>query len=112
MKVFQHITKDEGITNPKRSTFGITFALRGGDILHPLGSGSWFDPPYFSRIWRAYCPITICPFISWNLFGWKGYIGFKVYGADSPAYKNWMPPADVYDGSQAMQLSARLVIND
>ena len=31
MKVRQIITKDEGLTNPKRSTFGVTLALRWGD---------------------------------------------------------------------------------
>lgn len=111
MRVFQVITKDEGITNPKRSTWGATFALRWGDVCHPLGQGDWFKPPYFSRVLRfwSYFPL---PFIAWNLWGWKGYLGAKVYGADSEEYKNWMRPEDVYSGSQAIHFSARLSIND
>jgi hypothetical protein len=33
MRVFQF--PGEVTTNPKRETFGITFAARGGDVLHP-----------------------------------------------------------------------------
>lgn len=39
-------------------------------------------------------------------------MGAKVYGADSPAYVNWMDAEDVYFGSQAIQFSGRLKIND
>lgn len=112
MKVYQLTTCDEGITNPKRSTFGITFALRWGDVLHPLGQdGNWFKPPYFTRILRFYSYVPL-PWITWNLWGWRGYLGAKIYGADSEAYKNWMPVAEVYAGSQAIQFSARLRISD
>ena len=111
MIVHQLISKDEGITNPKRSTFGITLALRWGDVCHPLGSGDWFNPPYFNKVLRYYSYLPM-PFISWNLFGWRGYLGAKVYGADAEAYKNWMNVNDVYDGSQAIQFSGRLSIND
>lgn len=117
MRVHQITTCDEGITNPKRSTFGITFALRWGDVLHPLGQdGNWFKEPYFTRILRFYSYIPL-PFIAWNLWGWRGYAGLsKVYGVDSDAYKLW--PAmkglehEVYPGSQAMMASIRLRIND
>jgi hypothetical protein len=34
------------------------------------------------------------------------------HGADAPEYKNWMPSDDVYEGSQAIQFSGRLSIND
>jgi hypothetical protein len=102
----------EATTNPKREAFGVTFALRGGDVLHPLGQGDWFKSPYFSRILRFWCPIPILPWITWNLFGWRGYLGAKIYGADSEAYANWMPATDVYVGSQALQFSARLRISD
>ena len=112
MKVFQIITRDEGLTNPKRSVWGVTLALRGGDVLHPLGTGDWFKPPYFSRVLRFFCPFTILPFIAWNLWGWRGYIGAKVYGADSEAYKNWMPVWDVFPGSLAIQFSIRFAIKD
>ncbi len=148
MKVNQITTCDEGITNPKRSSFGVTLALRWGDVLHPLGQdGNWFKPPYFTEIlrfwlspiysvaflaawsaglwnWHAGLPLAgwiaylllllLTPglFITWNLFGWRGYLGAKVYGADAPEYKFWMPAEDVYDGSQAIQFSGRLSIND
>jgi len=112
MKVFQIISKDEGITNPKRTDLGVTFALRWGDVCHPLGQdGNWFKEPYFTKVLRFYSYIPL-PFITWNLWGWKGYLGAKVYGADSPEYKNWMNPDDVYDGSQAIQFSGRLLIKD
>ena len=117
MKVHQLTTCDEGITNPKRSTFGITFALRWGDVCHPLGSeGNWFKEPYFEKVLRFYSYFPL-PFIAWNLWGWKGYAGLsKVYGVDSDAYKLW--PAmkgrehEIYPGSQAMMASVRLRISD
>ena len=111
MKAFQITTRDEGLTNPKRSVWGVTFALRWGDVLHPLGAGDWFKPPYFSRILRFYSHFPI-PFIAWNLWGWRGYLGAKVYGADSDAYLNWMPAEDVYPGSLAIQFSGRLKVGD
>ena len=112
MRVHQITTCDEGITNPKRADFGVTLALRWGDVLHPLGSdGNWFKEPYFTNILRFYSYIPL-PFIAWNLWGWRGYLGAKVYGADRPEYKFWMNPKDVYDGSQAIQFSGRLGIND
>lgn len=111
MKVHQITTCDEGITNPKRSTFGITFAFRWGDVCHPLGTGEWFKPPYFSRVLRFYSYIPLL-FVAWNLWGWRGYIGAKAYGADREPYLNWMRAEDVYEGSQAIQFSGRLMIKD
>ena len=112
MRVFQLTTSDEPLTSPKRERWGITFALRGGDVCHPLGNGNWFEPPYFAKVWRWYCHSAILPWISWNLWGWKGYAGAKIYGADSLAYMNWMAPEDVYNGSLALHFSIRLKIND
>jgi hypothetical protein len=111
MKVHQITTRDEGLTNPKRSVWGVTLALRWGDVCHPLGKGDWFKPPYFSRLLRFYSWFPL-PFIAWNLWGWRGYLGAKVYGVDSPDYKNWIAPDEVYDGSQAIQFSGRLKISD
>mgnify|MGYP000673918565 CR=1 FL=1 len=110
MRVFQF--PGQATTNPKRDTFGITFVLRGGDVLHPLGKGDWFELPYFSRVLRFWCPLPLLPWVSWNLWGWRGYFGAKVYGADSLDYLNWMPAKDVYQGSQALQFSIRLHISD
>ena len=110
MRVFQF--PGEPTTDPKRETFGITFALRGGDVCHPLGQGDWFNPPYFSNVLRFWCALPILPWVSWNLWGWCGYIGAKVYGADSPAYAHWLDPFDVYEGSQAIHFSIRLLVKD
>ena len=116
MKVRQIITKDEGLTNPKRSTFGVTLALRWGDVCHPLGAGAWFKPPYFTRLLRFWCPLPLLPWISWNLWGWRGYLGAKVFGMDSEAYKQWPALAteqdQIYPGSLAIQFSGRLKISD
>lgn len=111
MIVHQITTCDEGMTNPKRSKPGIIFALRWGDVCHPRGTGDWFNPPYFARLWRFRCWFPL-PWITWNLWGWRGYIGAKVFGADRDAYKQWMRPEDVYPGSQAIHFSARLRITD
>ena len=99
-------------TNPKRDAFGITFALRGGDVCHPLGRGEWFKPPYFSRVLRFWCPLPVLPWVSWRLWGWRGYVGAKVFGADAAEYCHWLPPGDVYAGSMAIHFSARLSIGD
>lgn len=110
MRVFQLI--GEPTTNPKRDTFGIGIYLRGGDFLHPTGEGNWFAEPYFKTAIKFWCPIPILPFVNWNLFGWKGYLGCKVYGVDSPTYDDWAGVENVFDGSQAMMFSGRLSIND
>lgn len=111
MKVYQF--PGTATTAPKREAFGITLCVRWGDVCHPKGAGDWFNPPYFpGGVLRFFCWLPLLPWISWNLWGWKGYLGAKVYGADSPAYKNWMNPDDVYDGSQAIQFSGRLLIKD
>lgn len=84
------------------------FELRGGDVLHPLGAGDWFAPPYFSRWVRFFCPWPVLPFLSWKIGRYGGYIGAKAYGADSDAYRAWMPAGDVYPGSVALMASIRL----
>lgn len=146
MNVTQLTTCDEGLTNPKRSKFGVTLALRGGDVCHPLGEGKWFEPPYFEKVLRFHMtsdiPISIAViwaylictafvifdwwgvlaiplfwlnpglWTTWNLFGWRGYFGAKIYGVDSEAYKNWIDPKEVYNGSYAIHFSGRLKIGD
>lgn len=114
MRVFQF--PGQITTAPKRATFGITFALRGGDVLHPLGKGDWFKPPYFARVLRFWCPLPLLPWISWNLWGWRGYCGMKIFGVDSDAYKLWPAMSElkheVYPGSKALMASIRLSISD
>lgn len=97
----------QALTSPFRSTNGITLTFRTGDVCHPKGLGKWFEPPYFSEVLRFKTKIPL-PFISYRWGDKGGYIGAKVYGADSEAYKNWMKPEDVYEGSQAMHFSMRV----
>lgn len=157
MEVHQITTHPAPLTSPKRDTFGVTLALRWGDVLHPLGPGLnadgqslWFHPPYFERALRLTLPMAVpvlacCvwmialtllavhfewlallalpsfllipgAWMSWNLWGWRGYAGWKVFGVDSDAYKLWPALADetheVSPGSLAMQFSARFWISD
>jgi hypothetical protein len=102
---------EQPLTKPFLSSNGLFIEFRGGDVCDPvqigLFGGKWFEPPYPKHVWRWFCRYPLLPFISWRLGGKGGYIGFKAYGADSPAYKNWMNPDDVYDGSQALCLSIR-----
>lgn len=107
MKVFEISTSPEQpLTDPSRNKFGITFALRGGDVYDKMG-GKWFEPPYPRNTFHVYVPWKILPWISWNLWGWCGYVGFKCYGVDSPEYKNWIPEVEVFDGSLALCSSMR-----
>jgi len=94
-------------TAPFPLSSGIFMELRGGDICHPIGSGDWFKHPYFKRVFRAFCRWPVLPFISWRFGSKGGYIGAKIYGVDSPEYKNWLPEKDVFEGSQAIMLSIR-----
>lgn len=118
MKVHEfRLSGDEALTECKRPNFGISLSFRWGDWCHPLGSGNWFHEPYFTRIFRHYIWLPL-PFICWNLWGWRGYVGCKVYGAEcpdrpeDPGMWHWIPAADVYPGSQAIQLSIRLKVSD
>lgn len=84
--------------------------IYSGQINDPVQiGGNWFTPPYPTKVWKKVVNWPILPFFSWK---WPfttrgGYIGFKLYGVDAEAYKNWMNPADVYPGSQALCLSFR-----
>ena len=111
MRVSQITTCDEGITNPQRSVWGITFALRWGNVLFPYGEGSWFTPPIFTKALNFYSYLPI-PWITWNFWGWRGYLGAKVYGVDLPTYTSFTDSADVYEGSLAMMPGIRLKIGD
>lgn len=109
MKAFQITTSPaQPPTDPFRQSFGITLALRGGDICHPLGVGDWFKPPYFKEVFRFWLEWPIAPYITWRVGNCGGYIGAKIYGVDSEAYRNWLPPSEVYVGSLAMMFSIRL----
>lgn len=87
--------------------------FRGGDYLHPLGKGDWFNPPYFPmgvQRWTYNEPTEL--FVSWRIpfTNIGGYFGAKAYGVDAPAYKEGICvdfPEEVYDGSYAFMLSIR-----
>ena len=79
-----------------------------GDYCDPM-FGNWFAPPWPRVVLRA--KLRWMPFVSWRVealgWAWLGYVGFKLYGVDSPEYRNWLPDADVYDGSRATCFSVR-----
>ena len=98
---------DRPATDPLLEENGFWWELRAGDICHPRGEGDWFHPPYFDKVWRTFVSLPILPFVSWKIGSKGGYAGFKIYGADAEAYKQWMNPDDVFEGSQAMHVSIR-----
>lgn len=102
-------------TVPYRSTNGITFDLRGGDVVQPLawnaanpdGTSAWFTAPYFRRWLSFYCPLPLLPWLSVRIGRFGVYCGSKCFGVDSEAYKNWFAkdaPESVYVGSRALML--------
>jgi hypothetical protein len=116
MKIICHYRNDaeRGLLDPVLEKGGRRFVIRlwSGDVCDPVsccGSSDWFGPNYPRHVVRFFCKLPILPFIAWKwpFMDRAGYIGFKPYGADSPAYKNWMPAEDVYDGSQALCFSIR-----
>ena len=122
MKVICHYRNDpeRSMTDPLPELGGRRFIFRlySGDICDPVqvNGGNWFSPPYPSRVWRAFCSLPILPFIAWKwpFLNRAGYIGFKLYGVDAPAYKNWpvgIKPEDVFEGSQALCTSCRPFAN-
>jgi hypothetical protein len=96
------------LTDPVPEIGGRWFVLRiySGDYCDPIG-GTWFDPQKLPRfVLRA--RMFFMPFIAWRWpFSKAGYAGFKLFGVDSPAYKNWLPLEEVYEGSQACCFSLR-----
>lgn len=78
---------------------GIYF--RGGDVVRPL-NGQWFGPKYPTKYLHFFVPFRILPFISFKIGRFGMYCGFKVFGVDPEAYKNWLPVEEVYDGSVAL----------
>ena len=117
MKVTCHYRNDpeRSLTDPlPEKQWSFYWRLYSGDICTPvLGTffgEKWFVPPYPKYVWRAVCSFPILPFISWRFLNKGGYLGFKCFGVDTPAYKEWttgIAPSDVYDGSQALCLTCR-----
>jgi hypothetical protein len=81
---------------------------RGGDRIQPIGSGDWFNPPYFPKgFQRDYIDTPSKLFFCWRFpaLNWAGYFGAKGFGVEDEAYKHWMcPPEEVYPGSQAIMM--------
>ena len=97
------------LTDPLPEINGRKFVFRiySGDVCDPM-NGNWFEPPWPKYVIRF--KFNFLPFIAWKwpFINRAGYIGFKLYGVDSEAYKNWIDPSEVYDGSQAVCTSIRL----
>jgi hypothetical protein len=66
--------------------------------------------PSLTSPFRESTGITLpLPFLSVRIGSWGAYLGMKIYGADSPTY-TWLDPSEVYPGSIAMHLSARMTL--
>lgn len=82
--------------------------IYSGDLLRPA-FGNWFKVPFPKIV--GYKKSVKESFYAWQIdliwFYWRGYIGAKVFGVDSPEYKNWLPEECVYEGSNAMAWSIR-----
>jgi len=107
VKVFYRNDPERPLTDPLPEENGIVFRLVQGDVLDPFfDPDGWFKPkkPLWTMRFWSVLPL---PFFAWHWGRWTGYIGFKVYGVDSEAYKSWLKPEEVYSGSQAMCFSVR-----
>ena len=108
MKVICHYKNDDQpLVCAYPAKTGVLFRICSGDICDPY-LGNWFKEPYFKVIIKFFT-VRKLPYFAWRIGSWwGGYIGFQVYGVDSPQYLNFLPAHDVYDGSQAMSFTARL----
>lgn len=114
MKIFGRSNDPRPWTNPfpERDTRdgipgtdGFLWALRGGDLVSPVGlTGSFFGPPP-PAITRRWISRAVLPFFAARRGRFGFYVGWKAYGFDSPAYLKWpsITPADVFEGSIALQ---------
>ena len=101
------------ITDPVLEPGGRRLVLRvyRGDVCDPvlgtLFGYHWFEPPFPKYVVRK--KVSARPFLifKWPFLNRCCYMGWKAYGVDSEAYKNWIDPAEVYEGSQALCLTIR-----
>lgn len=98
------------LTDPLPESNGLVFRLVRGDLCDPM-NGRWFDPPFPTKVIRWRFETLPLPFVAWKLGKFRGYLGAKVYGVDSEHYLNWLPASEVYTGSQAFCLSARMSLS-
>jgi hypothetical protein len=114
---YRVLSKDEPLPlqhHNFRETQGIDIVWRGGDVIRPIG-GNWMSEPWPKRVLHFFCPLRVLPLVRWR-FGTEhptvGYAGFKAFGVDLEAYKNWMPGEHVHDGSVALTPSWRFDADD
>ena len=97
------------LTDPILESGGRKFVFRlyAGDLCDPM-NGKWFEPPWPTVVirFKSWLPL---PFVAWKwpFIDRVGYAGFKLWGVDSPEYKNWIDSSEVYEGSQALCTSIR-----
>jgi len=107
MKAFCHYKSDsQQLTSPFPASNGFLFRLYSGDVCDPY-IGNWFKPPYFKYVIRLFCKYPVLPYFAYRAGNRAGYVGFKLWGVDSDAYKNWLPADEVYNGSTALCLTCR-----
>lgn len=103
--------KSNWTTPYPRSRFGLIVRLLRGDYMAPDLSDVVMRPGKSEVNWFNAIPLRITrkvvgwrPFLSIGISWWGVYMGWKVYGVDSPAYLDYpgVSKDDVYDGSQAM----------
>jgi len=95
------------LTDPLPEANGVVFRLVKGDVCDPwLDPDGWFGPEKPLWLMRFWSPVPL-PFFAWRVGSWPGYVGFKIYGVDSAAYRTMLPAEDVYEGSLAMHFSFR-----
>lgn len=101
---------DDPVPEPGGRKF--IFRLYSGDWLDPaLSWGSnWFHPPFPKVVLHLNVKWPVLPFVAWKwpFMDRAFYGGWKRYGVDSEAYKQWLcKPEEVYPGSKALCLSIR-----
>ena len=123
MRIFGYSNDPKPWTNPfpERDTEdgipgadGFIFALRGGDMMSPSGwelrpeATAGAKPGFFNAIpkhvRRLYFWLPVLPFFSYRKGTFGFYIGWKAFGVDSAAYKDFpgVNPAEVHAGSIAL----------
>ena len=101
-------------TKPYRVTNGITFDLRGGDVVQPLaltvknpdGTSVWYTPPGFKRVLHFWMPLPLLPWLSARFGRFGVYMGAKCFGMDLPEYPDTLhvSEGEIYEGSKAIML--------
>jgi hypothetical protein len=93
---------------PEREGRRLIVRVYRGDYCDPMfDRDGWFGAGKPKAVLRGW--LLWMPFIAWRwpFSARAGYFGFKLYGVDSPVYKTFLPPEEVYDGSQACHFSVR-----